>query len=43
MVLTNDQEKNDDDDKGGISNDDNPVLDLPPGVELPSEEPSVIV
>lgn len=45
LVLSNDQQKNDDDneDKGGISDDDNPVLDLPPGVILPSEEPSLKV
>ncbi|MFN3999164.1 hypothetical protein [Algoriphagus sp.] len=43
MVLINDQEKNDEDDNGGISDDNNPILDLPPGVELPAREPSLIV
>lgn len=41
MVLTNDQGKNDDD-NGGDSFDENPILDLPPGVQLPSKEPSLI-
>lgn len=38
MVAGKDQGGNDDDQDGGISNNDNPVLDLPPGVGLPSKE-----
>ena len=42
IVLDNDHGKNDDDDQdGGISYNDDPVLDLPPGVGLPNKEPSV--
>lgn len=37
MVLSNDDRKDDDGD-GGVSGENNPVLDLPPGVELPSKE-----
>ncbi len=39
MVVGGEEDKNDDDDRdGGISDDDNPVLDLPPGVGLPDKE-----
>jgi hypothetical protein len=40
-VLRDDNGKNDDDDEGGILANNNPVLDLPPGVTLPisSKEP----
>lgn len=38
MVVGNDQGRDDDDQDGGISNNDNPVLDLPPGVGLPTKE-----
>jgi hypothetical protein len=43
LVLENDEEKNDDDRDGGIARDEDPVLDLPPGVSLPREEPSLSV
>lgn len=39
LVLKNDEEKNDDDRDGGITYDNDPVLDLPPGVLLPSQSP----
>ncbi|GAB2618473.1 hypothetical protein [Belliella aquatica] len=38
MVVGKDQGRDDDDQDGGISNNDNPVLDLPPGVGLPTKE-----
>jgi hypothetical protein len=42
-VLNNDKGQNDeDDDEGGVSEIDNPVLDLPPGVTLPTS-PKVLV
>lgn len=34
-VLLDENRKNDDDDEGGILANNNPVLDLPPGVTLP--------
>lgn len=37
-VTGKDQGNNDDDQDGGITNTKDPVLDLPPGVGLPSEE-----
>ncbi|UJP66170.1 hypothetical protein [Mongoliitalea daihaiensis] len=33
--------RNDDDDEGGSSFNDDPILDLPPGVGLPTKEPSL--
>lgn len=35
VVLGKDQGHNDNDDDGGLSDNDNPQLDLPPGVILP--------
>jgi len=44
MVMGSDRDKNDDDDSdGGISDNDNPVLDLPPGVGLPSKESTLSI
>lgn len=35
-VLNDDDENDGDDDEGGVSENDKPVLDLPPGVTLPT-------
>ncbi|MDO8967638.1 hypothetical protein [Algoriphagus sp.] len=42
-VLENDQDNNEDDENGGELKNDNPVLDLPPGVTLPvSDKESIL-
>jgi len=43
-VLNDEQEKNGDDEDGGVFSSDIPVLDLPPGVSLPisPKEPVLI-
>lgn len=42
-VLDNDQDNNEGDENGGGSKNDNPVLDLPPGVTLPvSDKESIL-
>jgi len=43
MVMGNDSGNRDDDQDGGISGNDDPDLDLPPGVSLPQKESSLTV